>query len=139
MKLNLPSTVTAGLSLVAGVLATLNQFVFHVGSNWYSAVTIALIFLAGLGISPLFGQAWEAKFKSLFHINSSLSLVISSAIGALAIAVTTFNFDSTIKSIIVVVLTVAAGLGFAPATTPAPMPAPPAPVPIPTPAPKPVS
>ncbi len=116
MKFNLPSKLTAILALVAGVLAVLNQFVFKLGSDWSSAVTVALVFISGLGISPLFGQAWESKFKSILHIGPGISLLISSGIAALTVAVTTFSITPSVKHAIVVVLTVLAGLGFAPAT-----------------------
>lgn len=134
MKLNLPSAVTTGLSLAAGVLATLNQFVFHIGSSWYSAVTVALVFLSGLGISPLFGQAFESKFKSIFHLGPSFSLIVSSAIAAVTIGVSTFHINGTVKSIVVVALTVLAGLGFAPTTTNVITPPKPSPTPAPVPA-----
>ena len=116
MKFNLPSILTTAASLVAGVLATLNQLVFHVGSNWYSAITVALVFISALGISPLFGGAWANKFESVLHLPKQFSLAVSAALAAATVAVTTFHFDGTVKSAIVVTLTIFAGLGFAPET-----------------------
>ena len=110
MKLNLPSQVTVALGLAAGVLAILTQTTFGFAAAWTSYITVALVFLAGLGISPLVGPA----FRSALHLSQSMSLIISSALSALAIAVTTFNVSTGVKGILEGVLAFASALGFAP-------------------------
>lgn len=110
MKLNLPSGLTTVLGLVAGVLAVLTQTTFGFPAKWASFVTVALVFLAGLGISPLVGSS----FRSVLHLSQAASLVISSGLSALAVAVTTFSLSTGLKGILEGVLAFASALGFAP-------------------------
>jgi len=55
--------MTTLLSLVAGVLAVLNQTSFDLVQPWKTALTVALVFLTGLGISPLTGPAFRNAFE----------------------------------------------------------------------------
>ena len=73
---------------------------------------MALIFLAGLGVSPLVGAA----FRAALHLSTAVSLLISSALGALALAVHTFNLSEGLKGVLQGVLAFAAAIGFAPTT-----------------------
>lgn len=105
-----PSSWTLVGSLVAGVLAVLNQTVIKAGSEWYQAITVALVFLSGIGISPLVG----AQFRAALHLSARVSLVIASGMATVTVAISTFHFDGTIKTVLVAALTFLAGLGFAP-------------------------
>lgn len=118
MKLNIPSQVTVALGLAAGVLAILTQTTFGLGAEWASYVTVALVFLAGLGISPLVGPA----FRSALHLSQSASLIISSVLSALAVAATTLNVSVGVRGVIEGVLAFAAALGFAPSVNPVQIP-----------------
>jgi hypothetical protein len=120
MKLNIPSWATTILSLIAGGLAILNQVSFGFGSPWGVYVTLALVALAGLGISPLVG----AQFRSALHLSHSASLVITSIVTTAGVAVTTLSISPTAKGIVVGILAFLAGVGFAPGPQPAPAPAP---------------
>lgn len=113
MKLQLPSWLTTALGALAGVLAILNQTTLHAGSSWSGYITVALVFLAGLGISPLVGE----KFQSAVHLSPKVGIVISSALAALAVALGTLNVSAGVKGIIQGVIVFAAALGFAPAVT----------------------
>lgn len=110
MKLQLPSWATTVGGLVTGILAVLNQTTFSFAAPWQVYITIALFFLSGIGISPLVGPA----FRAALHITTKVSLVISSALGALALAATTLSISSGAKGAILGVLTFLAALGFAP-------------------------
>jgi hypothetical protein len=110
MKLQLPSWATTVGGLFTGVLAVLNQTTFSFSAPWQVYITIALFFLSGIGISPLVGPA----FRAALHITTKVSLVISSALGAAALAATTLSISSGAKGVILGVLTFLAALGFAP-------------------------
>jgi hypothetical protein len=119
VKLNLPSWATVTLGAIAGILAVLNETVFSAGATWGAYITIALIFLAGLGISPLVGPA----FRSALHLSAAVSILISSGLAALALALTTIHMSSALHAILGAALAFASALGFAPAVTPAVLPA----------------
>jgi hypothetical protein len=112
MRLNLPTWASTILGLGAGVLAVLNETVFGLSTEWHSYIAIALVFLAGLGISPLVGPA----FRAAIHLSQGASVLISSALGALALAVSTLNIAEGVRGILQGVLVFAAALGFAPST-----------------------
>ncbi len=119
MTLKVPSSATIVLSLLGGVLAVLNQTVLHLGSHWSTYITVGLVFLAGLGISPLVGK----QFRSALHPSHQVSVIISAALSAAALVLTTINVSSGLKAILGGVLTFLAGIGFAP-IAPAPTPKP---------------
>jgi hypothetical protein len=110
---HLPTPVTIGLSLLAGLLTVLNTTTFHFISPWKAVLTVALVFIAGLGIGPLTG----ANFRNALHIPQNVNVVISSAFAAATIASTTITMSLTAHAIAVGVLTVFAGLGFGTAPT----------------------
>jgi hypothetical protein len=107
--LNLPTWFTTGLSLLAGALSVLNQTTFGFPAPWGTSLTIALLFLSGLGISPLVG----ARFQNALHLSPRLSLAISTALAAAGAAALTID-DKTARAIVVGILTFLAGLGFGP-------------------------
>ena len=113
LKVHTPSAWTTLGGLVAGVLSVLNQEFVRSSSAWHSAITVALVFLSGIGISPLVG----AKFRAALHLTTRVSVVIASGLAAATVAVTTIRMDGTVKTIIAGVLVFAAALGFAPAST----------------------
>jgi hypothetical protein len=126
MKLKLPSWASTIGGLVTGILAVLNQTTFSFASPWQVYITIALFFLSGIGFSPLVGPA----FRAALHLSAKASLIISSGLGAAALAATTLTISSGAKGVILGALTFLAAIGFAP-TVPVPVPAP---TPAPTPA-----
>lgn len=111
--LKLPSWASVTLGLIAGVGAVLNEVAFSFTAEWRSFISIGLIFLAGLGIAPLVGPA----FRAALHLSQTASLFISSALGALALAVHTLNVSEGVRGVLQGVLTFAAAVGFAPSTT----------------------
>ena len=128
-SLTIPSWASTVLSLIAGALAVLNQVTFGFGSPWQPYVTVALVFLAGLGISPLVG----AQFRAALHLSHAASLVIAAVLAAVTLALTTLHVSAGLQGILGGVLTFLVGIGFAPGAVvaptpgPAPQPAPPAP------------
>jgi hypothetical protein len=111
VSLKLPSWATTIFGLAAGVLAILNETTFGFNPTWRGYASVILIFLAGLGISPLVGSA----FRAALHISTAVGLIISSALAALALAVHTFNLSSGLRGVLQGVLAFAAAIGFAPA------------------------
>jgi hypothetical protein len=106
---NLPTAVTTVLSLVAGALAVLNQTTFGFPPPWGTSLTVVLMFLSGLGISPLVGPG----FKNALHLSPQVSLAIATALGAAGTAALTIS-DEPIRALVVGVLTFLSGLGFGP-------------------------
>lgn len=117
--LKLPTWATTIVGLAAGVLAVLNEVAFGLDPTWRGYLSVTLIFLAGLGISPLVGSA----FRAALHLSPGVSLVISSALAALALAVHMFNLSSGLRGVLQGVLAFAAAIGFAPAVNVATLPA----------------
>ncbi len=109
---NLPSKASLVLSVLAGVLAVLNAVVFHVGSDWSAWINAALVFLAGIGISPLVGPA----FRAALHLSPVVSLFLSAGISALTVGLSTLHMSSALHAVIAAALAFLAGLGFGPAT-----------------------
>jgi hypothetical protein len=111
MKLKLPSWATITLGVFAGILAILNQTTFDIATPWKSYVTIALVFLSALGISPLVGE----KFQSAVHLAPSVGIVISAALAALAVGLSTLGVSEGVKGLIQGVIVFFSAFGFAPA------------------------
>jgi hypothetical protein len=118
MRLNIPTAVALVLSLVAGVLAVLNVTTFQFTQPWHNDITVALVFLAAIGISPLVGP----YFRNALHLTAAASVVITAVLMAASAAITTLNLSTDAKGIIVGILTFLAGIGFGPATGPVPAP-----------------
>ncbi len=111
MQLRLPSWATTLLGLVAGVLAILNEVTFGLSTEWRGYVSMALIFLAGLGISPLVGPA----FRSALHVSNQASIAVSSVLAGLALVVHGVDLSTGLRGVLQGILTFAAAVGFAPA------------------------
>lgn len=109
--LKLPSWATTILGLAAGFLAVLNEVAFGFNPTWRGYLSVVLIFLAGLGISPLVGSA----FRAALHLSPAASLAISSGLAALALAVHTFSLSEGLRGVLQGVLAFATAIGFAPA------------------------
>lgn len=105
----LPAVATLILSLIAGVLSVLNQTTFGFPAPWGTSLTIALLFLSSIGISPLTG----ANFRNALHLPASVIMVVSAAIAAGGTAALNIS-DSTTRAVVIGILTVLAGLGFGP-------------------------
>jgi hypothetical protein len=110
-SLQIPTWATALASATATVLTVLNQTTFGFDAPWRSALTVALAFIAGLGISPLTKKA----FQNLIHLPHGVSVAISSGMAAAALGLTQIDASQGVKGLIVGVLTFLAGLGFGPA------------------------
>ncbi len=121
MRLNIPTAIALALSLVAGVLAVLNVTTLQFSQPWHQDITVALVFLAAIGISPLIGPA----FRNALHLTPSASVMITAVLMAASAAITTLNLSTDVKGAIVGVLTFLAGVGFGPTAVPVPAPAPP--------------
>jgi hypothetical protein len=113
--LKLPSWATTALACIAGLAAVLNQTTFDLVAPWKSVLAIAIVFVAGLGIGPLTGAA----FRNALHIPQNVNIIISAAIGAASIAVTTLSMSTAAHATILAALTILAGLGFGTIPTPA--------------------
>lgn len=113
MKLNTPTLQTIVLSVAFAILSVLNSTTLHLGAPWTTYITVALVFIAGLGISPLTGAA----FRSILHLSNGASNLIAAATAAATLAATTIDTSSPVHAVIVGVLTLLAGLGFAPVPT----------------------
>lgn len=110
VTIGIPTIVVVVLSLLAGLLAVLNEVVFGFSTQWHAYFAIILIFLAGLGISPLLGPA----FRAALHLPTWASALISAAMSAALLALSTAGMPHLAHAIIAAVLTVLSGLGFAP-------------------------
>lgn len=123
MKLNLPSWATTTLGCIAGILAILTELVFAPNTAWGIYITVSLIFLSGIGISPLVGPA----FRSALHLSAQVSLLICSGLAALAVALTTVHMASDVHAVLAGIFAFASALGFGPAPVIVPVPVKPAP------------
>ena len=120
-KLNLQGTINIGiptaaaivLGLLTGAAQVINEVVLEASSQWHAYITIMLVFFAGIGISPLVGE----KFRAALHLPPWAAYLISAALAALVLALSTTSITGVAHSIIAFVITVAAALGFAPAST----------------------
>jgi hypothetical protein len=110
MTLKLPSWVAVTLGLIAGILAILNEVTFGLDAELRGYVSIVLVFLVGLGITPLVGPA----FRAALHLSQTVSLFISTGLAALALAIHTLNVTEGVRSVLQFVLVFAAAIGFAP-------------------------
>lgn len=115
MNLKLPTWATTILACLAGLLSVLNQTTFDFVAPWRSVFAVALVFIAGLGIGPLTGSA----FRTALHIPQNVNVLISAAIAAASIAVTTISMGTAAHAILLAALTILAGLGFGTLPTPA--------------------
>lgn len=106
----LPAVTYATLvaSLIAGVLAVLNQTTFVLQNPWHEIVTYGLIFLAGFGITPLIGSA----FQNAIHLPHVVTAGITSALVVLQGILSTVSLNGSVHAIIAGVIVVLAGLGF---------------------------
>lgn len=112
-KLGLPTWATTLLGLLAGALAILNEVAFGFDAEWRGYLSIVLIFLSGVGISPLVGPA----FRAALHLSTTASMFITSGLAALALAVHSVNVSEGWRGVIQGVLAFAAAVGFAPTVT----------------------
>lgn len=121
-KLNLKGTITIGiptvaavvLSLVAGGLQVINEVVLEASPQWHSYIAIILVFLAGIGISPLVGSA----FRAALHLPPWAGYLISAALAAAVLALSTVGMSNAAHAVIAAVVTIFAALGFAPSSLP---------------------
>lgn len=110
--LKLPSKAALILGVAGGILTGLNVAVFQFAEPWHSYVTVALLFITGLGVSPLVGTGLLAAL----HIPQSLALTVTSALGVLAVAIQTFAWAASAKGIVTGIIAFVAAIGFAPTT-----------------------
>lgn len=115
--MKLAPSVAVFLSLLAGVLAVLNQTVLVVGSHWYAAITIGLVFLAGLGIPAVTGGSFQSLLAKLFPARFLVVVhaVVTALVAALTLALTLNSWSSAAHAAVAAILTVLVGLGFGPA------------------------
>lgn len=127
-KLKLPTWLTVGLSVVAGVLSVLNLTVFGFDPVYQELVTVGLAALAVLGISPLTGDA----LQNVLHISHAAALAAAGAFATATVAVSTSGIDPTVKNVVAAVLTLLGGVLVGPGVVQQPVPVPvPAPAPVP--------
>lgn len=107
MKLNLPSVATLVLSLAAGVLTVLVNKTFGLDREWISGLSVALTFLAGIGIGPLTGD----QFVAALHLPPNVLITVTAAMAAATLAATTIH-NSTTAAVVSGVLTFLSALGF---------------------------
>lgn len=119
-KINLKGTITIGiptiaaliLGLLAGVAQVINEAVLEASSQWHAYITVILVFAAGIGISPLVGPA----FRAALHLPAWAGYLISAAMAAAVLALSTVSMATLPHAIVAAVLTVLAALGFAPSS-----------------------
>lgn len=109
MKINLPSSVTIVLALIAGVVSVLLQGAFDLDLAWVTGLTVLLVFLSGVGIGPLTGD----QFVAALHLPPSITVALASLLSAAALAVTQIHDATTVK-ILAGVITFLSALGFGP-------------------------
>lgn len=107
IKLNLPSWVVVGLGLLAGIAeyVVLNVPIVQ---PWKTGAAVVVLMIGGLGISPLMGAA----FTNALHISHNLAQLITAAVTALGLAVTTLSMSSELKGVLVGLLAFLATVGF---------------------------
>lgn len=108
LQFHLPTWATTALALLAGLLQVLNTTTFGFVQPWRGAITVAVVFIAGLGIGPLAGSA----FRAALHISQNLNVLINAVLAAAVVAVTTLSMGQPVRATILAVLTILAGLGF---------------------------
>lgn len=107
------SWATVVLSLVAGALAVLNQTTFDFGGQWHQVVTVSLVFLAGLGITPLTGAA----FKNALHLPHAAAVIITGVFVAMQAVQLDISMSPAVHAVLAGVIVILAGLGFGTGTS----------------------
>lgn len=129
--LGLPTIAALVLSLIAGALQVVNQVVLSGHPEAFAGVTVLMVFLAGIGVSPLVGS----QFRAALNLTPTISYILTGLVSAVTLALATLTVPTIVHDVLSVVLTIAAGLGFAPAVAGTAAIA----KPVPTPAPAPVA
>lgn len=80
--LGLPSIATVILGLIAGALTVLVKGAFGLPSTWQYVIAAVLIFLGGVGVTPLLGPA----FRSALHLPLAVTTLISAGMSAASYA-----------------------------------------------------
>lgn len=120
MHIRLPTWATLALSLLAGVIAYLNQEVFSVPEPWHTLLTVGLTVLAALGIAP----AVHGALRTALHLPYPAAISVSAALGTGAVALATIHINSILRSLLVGALTTLAGALVGPEASVVPVPVP---------------
>jgi hypothetical protein len=110
VTIGIPTIAAVVLGLIAGALQVINEVVLEASSQWHAYITVLLVFASGVGISPLVGAA----FRAALHLPPWAAYIISAAMAAAVLALSTVAMGSLAHAIIAAALTVLAALGFAP-------------------------
>ena len=105
-SLKIPSYVTLALSVLAGILAYLNQQTFGFAEPWHTLVTAGLAALATLGIAP----AAHGALATALRLPYNVSLMLATAASSAAVGLATVSMDKTLRSVLVAALTAIAGM-----------------------------
>lgn len=128
-KFKIPSQVTIGLGVLAGILGGLNVASFGLAQPWSELVTFMCAAVASIGIGPL----THAALRNALHLPYPTALALAGVMTTATAGITAANMDQTLKGVLVGLLTAAAGVLVGPDSSPVV----PAPIPTPTPAPAP--
>ena len=115
VDVGLPTAAAVALGLLAGALEVCNEVVLELDPAWHSYLAVALVVLAGVGVSPVTGPA----FRAALHLPPWLSYIISAGMAAGVLAFGVTPMSGVAHAVLAGVLTVLAALGFAPARIPA--------------------
>lgn len=121
VTVGLPAPVVVVLALLAGGLQVVNVAVLNLSTALHAGIGIIIVFVVGLGVSPLVGDA----FRNALHLPAWAFTLIAALLSAATLAVTVLPMSTSLHTIILTVITVLAGLGFAPDVPAPPVIAPP--------------
>jgi hypothetical protein len=112
----LPPQVRIILVLAASVLMVANQLWFSAGSRWGGYITVALTFLAGIGVHALKQDQFQELLKKLIPAAwlTSVHTTIAAAVAAGTLALTSNHWSKGVHALLAGVVALLVGLGFGP-------------------------
>lgn len=117
ITIGVPTLAAVILACVGGVAQVINYSVVDASTQLHAAIAVGLLFLTGIGIPPITGSA----FRAALHLPAWASYVISAAISAAMLALTTMHMAAGAHEAIAASLNVLSALGFSPAVEPVPV------------------
>lgn len=110
--IKLPSALSVVLGAVAGVaVAFVASGIIVVEGEWKTYLETGLTVLAGLGIAPLTGPA----FQAMIHLSHAAALAISGVLGTLVVILAQVHMSAGLHGLLAGIVAFGAGLGFGPA------------------------
>lgn len=116
VTLNLPTPVRYVLTIVATILAVINQATLALGPSLSTYITVGLLFLASVGIPPVLGPAFQSFLAKILPVAwlQTVHTLVALAIAGATLGVTNNVGSPGVRALVAGVATMLVGLGFGP-------------------------